>query len=224
MQAPGFWDDQEAAARTSGEHTAREAQARALGGDLRRRGAISASWPRWPPRTRRWRPSSAPSSTSIESRLGELEEERLFSGEHDAGDAVVTVRSGAGGTDSQDWAEMLLRMYLRWAESRGFKTEMKEASEGEEAGLKSATFIARGENAYGLFAAERGRPPARPDLAVRLAVATPYGVRAARRRPACLRRRRDRPRRVRHPRRHLPRLGRRRPARQQDRLRGPAHP
>ena len=66
------------------------------------------------------------------------------------------MRSGAGGTDSQDWAEMLLRMYLRWAESRGFKTEMKEASEGEEAGLKSATFIARGENAYGLFAAERG--------------------------------------------------------------------
>ncbi|HEX3263105.1 MAG TPA: peptide chain release factor 2, partial [Solirubrobacterales bacterium] len=72
------------------------------------------------------------------------------------GDAVVTVRSGAGGTDSQDWAEMLLRMYLRWAERRGFRIEMKEASPGEEAGLKSATFIARGENAYGLFAAERG--------------------------------------------------------------------
>jgi peptide chain release factor 2 len=80
----------------------------------------------------------------------------MFSGEHDAGDAVVTVRSGAGGTDSQDWAEMLLRMYLRWAESRGFGVEMKEASEGEEAGIKSATFIAHGENAYGLFGAERG--------------------------------------------------------------------
>ena len=93
---------------------------------------------------------------SIESRLAELEEQRLFSGEHDAGDAVVTVRSGAGGTDSQDWAEMLLRMYLRWAESRGFAVEIKEASEGEEAGLKSATFLVRGENAYGLFAAERG--------------------------------------------------------------------
>src|SRR5581483_2587978 len=59
-------------------------------------------------------------------------------------------------TDSQDWAEMLLRMYLRWAERRGFDVQMKEASPGEEAGLKSATFIARGENAYGLFAAERG--------------------------------------------------------------------
>ena len=69
---------------------------------------------------------------------------------------MVTVNAGAGGTDSQDWAEMLLRMYLRWAERRGFKVEMKEASPGEEAGLKSATFIARGENAYGLFAAERG--------------------------------------------------------------------
>jgi peptide chain release factor 2 len=93
---------------------------------------------------------------SIERRLAELEEGRLFSGRYDSGDAVVTIRSGAGGTDSQDWAEMLLRMYLRWAERRGFEVEMKEASEGEEAGLKSATFIAKGENAYGLFAAERG--------------------------------------------------------------------
>ncbi len=93
---------------------------------------------------------------SVERRLAELEEARLFSGEYDAGDAVVTVHAGAGGTDSQDWAEILLRMYLRWAERRGFEVEMKEASPGEEAGLKSATFIARGENAYGLFAAERG--------------------------------------------------------------------
>ena len=93
---------------------------------------------------------------SVEQRLAELEEARLFSGEYDAGDAVVTVHAGAGGTDSQDWAEMLLRMYLRWAERRGFEVEMMEASAGEEAGLKSATFIARGENAYGLFAAERG--------------------------------------------------------------------
>ncbi len=92
----------------------------------------------------------------IERRLAELEEARLFSGEYDAGDAVVSVHAGAGGTDSQDWAEILLRMYLRWAERRGFEVEMKEASPGEEAGLKSATFVARGENAYGLFAAERG--------------------------------------------------------------------
>jgi peptide chain release factor 2 len=93
---------------------------------------------------------------SIEARLETLEEERLFSGTYDSGNAVVTVNAGAGGTDSQDWNEILLRMYLRWAERRGFKVEMKEASPGEEAGLKSATFIVRGENAYGLFAAERG--------------------------------------------------------------------
>ncbi len=71
---------------------------------------------------------------SIERRLAELEEERLFSGPYDAGDAVVTVNAGAGGTDSQDWAEMLLRMYLRWAERRGFKVEMKEASPGRRPG------------------------------------------------------------------------------------------
>src|ERR671920_600807 len=93
---------------------------------------------------------------SIEARLAELEEARLFSGEYDAGDAVVTVNAGAGGTDSQDWAEMLLRMLMRWAERRGMKVELKEASAGEEAGIKSATFIARGENAYGLFSAEKG--------------------------------------------------------------------
>jgi peptide chain release factor 2 len=94
--------------------------------------------------------------TRLRERLAALEEARLFSGRYDGGDAVVTVNAGAGGTDSQDWAEMLLRMLLRWAERRGFKAEMKEASPGEEAGIKSATFIARGENAYGLFSAEKG--------------------------------------------------------------------
>ena len=69
---------------------------------------------------------------------------------------MVTVNAGAGGTDSQDWAEMLLRMLMRWAERRGMKVELKEVSPGEEAGIKSATFIARGENAYGLFSAEKG--------------------------------------------------------------------
>src|ERR687887_384956 len=93
---------------------------------------------------------------AVEGRLAELEEARLFSGEYDAGDAVVTVNAGAGGTDSQDWAEMLLRMEMRWGERRGMKVELKEASPGEEAGIKSATFIARGENAYGLFSAEKG--------------------------------------------------------------------
>ena len=68
----------------------------------------------------------------------------------------MTIHAGEGGTDAQDWAEMLLRMYLRWAERRGFKTEVVEASPGEEAGLKSATFAVSGENAYGMLKAERG--------------------------------------------------------------------
>lgn len=88
--------------------------------------------------------------------LDRLEEQRLFTGEFDSGDAVVTVHAGAGGTESQDWAEMLLRMYLRWSQKRGFRTEMKEASEGDDAGIKSATFTVHGENAYGLLSVERG--------------------------------------------------------------------
>ena len=88
--------------------------------------------------------------------LEQLEEQRLFTGEFDAGDAIVSIHPGAGGTESQDWAEMLLRMYLRWAQTRGFAVELNEASEGDEAGIKSATFTVHGENAYGLLSTERG--------------------------------------------------------------------
>ena len=93
---------------------------------------------------------------SVEERLATLEEQRLFSGRYDQGDALVSVNAGAGGTDAQDWAEMVLRMEMRWAERRGFEVELLEASAGEEAGIKSATFQVKGENAYGLFGAERG--------------------------------------------------------------------
>jgi peptide chain release factor 2 len=93
---------------------------------------------------------------SVESRLAALEEQRLFSGRYDSGDALVSVNAGAGGTDAQDWAEMVLRMEMRWAESRGFQVELLEASAGDEAGIKSATFRVSGENAYGLLGAERG--------------------------------------------------------------------
>ena len=88
--------------------------------------------------------------------LEHLEEQRLFTGEFDAGDAIVSIHPVAGCTESQDWAEMLLRMYLRWAQSRGFNVEMNEASEGDEAGIKSATFTVHGETAYGLLSTERG--------------------------------------------------------------------
>ena len=92
----------------------------------------------------------------LEQELERLREDALFTGEYDAGDAVVTILGGTGGTDAQDWAEILLRMYLRWAQRRGLKAELVEASPGEEAGLKSATFTVSGENAYGILKAERG--------------------------------------------------------------------
>jgi peptide chain release factor 2 len=155
MQRPGFWDDQAAAADISAQHARAQKRLESFGklivdvGDLEEYAELAAD-------DEKLAAEVAERLNSIEHRLGELEEERLFSGPYDAGDAVVTINAGAGGTDSQDWAEMLLRLYLRWAERRGFKVEMKEASPGEEAGLKSATFIAHGDNAYGLFTAERG--------------------------------------------------------------------
>ena len=88
--------------------------------------------------------------------LDALELRSLYTGEHDERDAVCEVHSGAGGTDSQDWAEMLLRMYLRWAERRGFDVELDEVSPGTEAGITTATFIVRGRHAYGLLSSEKG--------------------------------------------------------------------
>jgi peptide chain release factor 2 len=155
MQRPGFWDDAEQAARTAAAHAAAQRRLSTLRSlqadlsDLEELVELASD-------DDELAGELASQLEGLERRLAALEEARLFNGRYDAGDAVVTVRSGAGGTDSQDWAEMLLRMYLRWAERRGLAVEMKEASPGDEAGLKSATLIARGENAYGLFAAERG--------------------------------------------------------------------
>jgi peptide chain release factor 2 len=86
----------------------------------------------------------------------DLEARTMLNGEVDAMNAIVTVHPGAGGTESQDWAEMLLRMYLRWAEQQGFKTEMNDYQDGEEAGIKSATFTIMGEYAFGMLAGESG--------------------------------------------------------------------
>jgi len=93
---------------------------------------------------------------SLAKQLDGLELRALFTGEHDDRDAICTVNSGAGGTDAQDWTNMLLRMYLRWAERRGFTTEIDEVSPGTEAGLSSATFTIKGRYAFGLLASERG--------------------------------------------------------------------
>ena len=88
--------------------------------------------------------------------LERLELATLLGGDYDGNDAVATLHAGAGGTESQDWAEMLLRMYLRWAEREGFQVELDEVLPGEEAGVKSATFVVKGTNAYGLLSAEHG--------------------------------------------------------------------
>jgi peptide chain release factor 2 len=81
---------------------------------------------------------------------------KMLGGEHDRRNAIITIHPGAGGTESQDWAEMLLRMYLRWAERRGFRTEVLDLQSGDDAGIKSATVAVNGENAYGLLMAEAG--------------------------------------------------------------------
>jgi peptide chain release factor 2 len=155
MGEPGFWDDPERAGRTGAEHSRLqrrlstfeklEADAADLEGlaELAEEDSELAA-------------EFAETLASVEERLATLEEQRLFTGKYDAGDALVTVNAGAGGTDAQDWAEMVLRMMMRWAERRGFKVELLEVSPGEEAGIKSATFRVEGDNAYGLYSAEKG--------------------------------------------------------------------
>jgi peptide chain release factor 2 len=147
---PGFWDDADRASKLSQEHARVQRKLQRfenLESNYRflQEGAGSFDEDELVPVVR-----------EVREDLDRLQEDALFTGDYDDGDAVVTIQSGGGGTDSQDWAEMLLRMYQRWAERRGFKVEMLEASPGEEAGLKSATMLVHGENAYGILKAERG--------------------------------------------------------------------
>lgn len=93
---------------------------------------------------------------ALTDELNRLETEVLLSGPHDSSNAILSIHAGAGGTESQDWAAMLLRMYLRWAERRGYATEVADLSPGEEAGIKSVTIIVAGPNAYGYLRPERG--------------------------------------------------------------------
>jgi peptide chain release factor 2 len=155
MGEPGFWDDQERAAGVSAEHaraSRKLSEFRALESDVVDLEPLAELAEEDPEIASELEEQIA----SVQARLDQLEEERLFSGRYDSGDALVTVNAGAGGTDAQDWAEMVLRMEMRWAEKRGFDVELLEASPGEEAGVKSATFLVKGENAYGLYASEKG--------------------------------------------------------------------
>ncbi len=152
MATPGFWDDQQNAAAVSTEHSRltrrleRYERLRQEYEDAVELAAMDGDMA----------DDIAESIVPLRRELARLQEEALFTGEFDAGDAIVTIVAGTGGTDAQDWAEILLRMYLRWAAERGFQAELLEASPGEEAGLKSATFTVKGENAYGVLKAERG--------------------------------------------------------------------
>jgi peptide chain release factor 2 len=154
MGEPGFWDDQKRAAAISSEH-ARLARRRDRYDELSGEARDLAELVQLASDDGEL-DEVAQNVSTLRHELDRLQEEALFGGEYDAGDAVVSIHAGEGGTDAQDWAEMLLRMYLRWAEARGYKTEVLEASPGEEAGLKSATFTVSGDNAYGLLRAERG--------------------------------------------------------------------
>jgi peptide chain release factor 2 len=152
LQEPGFWDDQSHAQQVSTEHarlTRRLDRYKRLEREFEDANELYELDPSLEEQlTEQLGP--------VEAELARLEEDALFTGEYDAGDAILEIHAGTGGTDAQDWADMLLRMYLRWAADRGFETEVLEASPGEEAGLKSATVAVRGENAYGILKAERG--------------------------------------------------------------------
>ena len=153
MSEPGFWNDQERAQRISTEQS-RVARRLELYGRLRGEYEDATGLLELGPEMA---DEIEASIVPLRGELERLEEAALFDGEYDAGDAVVTLQSGTGGTDAQDWTEMMLRMYERWAADRKFGVELLEASPGEEAGIKSATFTVGGENAYGILRAERGK-------------------------------------------------------------------
>jgi len=155
MGAPGFWEDQERAAQVSAEH-ARASRKLSTYRELERDVEDLEPLAELAEEDPEIAAELEEQIKAVQARLDQLEEERLFSGRYDSGDALVTVNAGAGGTDAQDWAEMVLRMEMRWAEKRGSEVELLEASPGEEAGIKSATFLVKGENAYGLYASEKG--------------------------------------------------------------------
>lgn len=155
MGVEGFWDDADAAAKVNAEYSRlnkKLEQFDAVSNEIEDLTALAEMAVEDESLAEEFDSQLA----DIEKRMAVLEEERLFTGRYDNGDAVVSIQDGAGGTDAQDWAEMLLRMQMRWAENRGMKVELKEVSPGQEAGITHATFLVHGENAYGLFTAERG--------------------------------------------------------------------
>jgi len=155
MQRPGFWEDAESARRISREVAALRSQLDEVNhlqqnvADLLELADLAAE--------------DIPALSEVEqearslgSTIDRLELSTLLSGEHDSHNAILSIHAGAGGTESQDWVEMLLRMYLRWSEAHDYRAEVVDVSPGEEAGMKSVTVILSGPNAYGYLRGERG--------------------------------------------------------------------
>jgi peptide chain release factor 2 len=151
LSQPDFWNDPQRAAKLSAEHQRAQRKLQRYNDLLSNVEFLREGIGTFPDE------ELAPTLREVQDELARVQEDALFSGEYDAGDAVVTIQADAGGTDAQDWAEILLRMYLRWAADRGFKTEVLETSPGEEYGIKSATFTVAAENGYGILKAERGK-------------------------------------------------------------------
>jgi peptide chain release factor 2 len=155
-QDPALWNDREAAGQVLRERSSLESQIRGYGilstsiADLEvylemARGGEPEAFGEF-----------ARIAAALDAELAEMQLRRMLSGEYDRNNAIVTVKPGAGGTESQDWAEMLLRMYLRWAERRGFEAKILEYQPGDGAGIKSCTFSIIGEFAYGYMRSEAG--------------------------------------------------------------------
>ncbi len=155
ISAPDFWKDQQQAQRSLQRR-------RRLSEDLELRDALAAKLDdlgvliEWAEAGEDVASDLGRALEALDVQVEAGEIKKMLGGEHDRANAIVTIHPGAGGVESQDWAEMLLRMYLKWAERRGFKREILDYQPGEEAGVKSVTFTVTGENAFGLLAAEAG--------------------------------------------------------------------
>ncbi|MAG72344.1 MAG: peptide chain release factor 2 [Acidobacteria bacterium] len=153
--APDFWKDQ-AAAQQVLQRRRRLEDDRALSASLKQRGEDLAVLVEWASQGEPVDDDLARGLDELEAEVEAAEIKKMLGGEHDRRNAIVTIHPGAGGTESQDWAEMLLRLYLRWTERRGFKRDIIDLQPGEEAGIKSATLVVTGDYAYGLLLAEAG--------------------------------------------------------------------
>ena len=219
---PTLWNDPQRAQRLMQERTCARGSAH-----RDRPHRAGARRPAQHDRARRSREGPARSSprprrrlTKLKAEVARRELEALLSGEADANDSYLEVHAGAGGTESQDWANMLLRMYTRWAEQHGYKVEYLEETDGEEAGIKSATVQVKGHNAYGWLKTRERRASPGAHFAVRFQRAPPHLVRQRQRLSGDRRPHRHRHQGIRRAHRHHARAGRRRPARQQDRVGG----